>query len=314
MLTKKNTLLLSYLFLLTTAVVPVHLLAATEPLPVFVSIAPQKWLVEQLGGDLVKTQVLLDKGQEPHTYQPSPEKMTLLFRSRLYFTIGMPFELEIARKITSHNNATTSLQLIDVTMGIKKIPMVAHRHKEKNHEGHAQHRDEEAGQDLDQKHADPHIWLDPRNVEKIASAMTEALTTADSEHRAIYQQNFKALKKRLTLLHQELEQQLAPFRGATFFVFHPAFGYFAHTYDLHQEAVEIEGKAPSPKQLYALVKKAKADKVKVLFVQPQFDQKNAQTVAKAIKGRLVKLDPLAKNIEQNLRQMAEAVQTALGPR
>ncbi|MCI5133401.1 MAG: ABC transporter substrate-binding protein, partial [Candidatus Electrothrix sp. EH2] len=91
------------------------------------------------------------------------------------------------------------------------------------------------------------------------------------------------------------------------------FGYFAHAYDLHQKAVEIEGKAPSPKQLYALVGQAKADKVKVLFVQPQFDRRNAQAVARAIKGELVVLDPLAENIEQNLRQMAEAVRTALTP-
>lgn len=287
--------------------------AHADPLPIFVSIAPQKWLVEQLGGNLVKTHVLLDKGQEPHTYQPTPEKITSLFRSRLYFTIGMQFEREIARKISNKEHSNSGPQFIDVTTNIKRIPMVSHHHEEEEHEGHDQHRYEETGQPLDQEHADPHIWLDPRNVEKIASAMAEALITADSKHAAAYQQNLKALKERLTKLHQELGQQLAPFRGATFFVFHPAFGYFAHAYGLHQEAVEIEGKAPSPKQLYALVKKAKADKVKILFVQPQFDRKNAQTVAQAIKGRLVGLDPLAENIEQNLRQMAKAVQTALVP-
>ncbi|MCW5202537.1 zinc ABC transporter substrate-binding protein [Desulfobulbus sp. US1] len=294
---------------------PANLPAKTVPLPVFVSIGPQKWIVEQLGGDFVSTQVLLDKGQEPHTYQPSPEKMTALFRSRLYFTVGMPFEQEIARKINSHKNKDTVLRLIDVTTGIKKIPMVAshvaHHHKE-DHKKHDRHGKEKAEQT--QEHADPHLWLDPRNVEKLASAMTEALATADPKHAAAYQQNLQALKERLTLLHQELGQQLAPFQGATFFVFHPAFGYFAHAYGLHQEAVEIEGKAPSPKQLYALVKKAKADKVKVLFVQPQFDRRNAQTLALAITGKLAGLDPLAEDIEQNLRQMAKAIQTELVPR
>ena len=78
--------------------------------------------------------------------------------------------------------------------------------------------------------------------------------------------------------------------------------------------MEIEGKAPSPKQLYALVKKARADKVRMLLVQPQFDRKNAQIVAQAIKGELMELDPLAEDVEQNLRRMAEAMQTALTPR
>jgi len=288
---------------------PANLPAKTEPLPVFVSIGPQKWLVEQLGGDFVSTHVLLDKGQEPHTYQPSPEKMTLLFRSRLYFTVGMQFEREIVRKIGNNESSGSGLQFIDVTTGIKRIPMAAHHHEE---EGHDRHRHEEAEQD--QEHADPHIWLDPRNLKKIASAMTEALVTADPKHAGAYQQNLQTLKESLTRLHLELGQQLAPFRGATFFVFHPAFGYFAHAYHLHQEAVEIEGKAPSPKQLYALVKKAKADKVKILFVQPQFDRKNALIVAQAIKGELMELDPLAEDIEQNLRRMAKAMQTALTPR
>ena len=311
--TTVRTFFLTFFYFFLPAAFSVH----AEPLPVFVSIAPQKWLVEQVGGELVNVHVLLDKGQEPHTYQPSPEKMTALFRSRLYFTLGMPFEREIARKIDSNidgkTNADTGLRLIDVTKDIIKIPLAAHHHEEEEEE-HRHHEHEHEDMEHSQEHADPHVWLDPRNLEKMASAMTEALATVDPQHAAVYQENCKALKERLTELHRELGRQLAPFRGATFFVFHPAFGYFAHAYDLHQKAVEIEGKAPSPKQLYALVRQAKADKVKVLFVQPQFDRKNALTVARAIKGELVALDPLAENIERNLRQMAEAVRTALAPR
>ncbi|WPD24682.1 MAG: zinc ABC transporter substrate-binding protein [Candidatus Electrothrix scaldis] len=306
MFIKTRTFTLTFLFLLVTVALPAH----AEPLPVFVSIAPQKWLVKQLGGDLVSTQVLLDKGQEPHTYQPSPDKMTALFRSRLYFTLGMPFEREIARKIKS--NDAKSLQLIDITADIKRIAIAEHHHEEGKHEEHDEHRHEKI-KHLE-KNADPHVWLNPQNLEKMATVMTKALVAADQEHAPTYQQNFSILQEKLTLLHQEITQQLAPFQGATFFVFHPAFGYFAHAYGLHQEAVEIEGKAPSPKQLYALVKHAKADKIKVLFVQPQFDRRNAQTVAQAIKGKLAVLDPLAEDIELNLRRMAEAIQSALSTR
>jgi zinc transport system substrate-binding protein len=286
--------------------------AHAKPFPVFVSIPPQKWLVEQIGGDLVNTQVLLDKGQDPHTYQPSPEKITALFRSRLYFIIGMPFEREIEKKITS--NKKTGIQLIDTTKKIKKIPILSSDHHHHNHHEHEKHDEyDEYENDKKQEHADPHVWLDPRNGKIMAAAIAEALATADSEHTELYQQNLTKLNKRLTLLHQELSQQLAPFKGATFYVFHPAFGYFAHAYGLHQQAVEREGKAPTPKQLYALVKQAKADKVKVLFVQPQFDKKNALTVTQAIKGELVELDSLTENIEHNLKKMATAIQMALAP-
>ncbi|MCI5197461.1 MAG: ABC transporter substrate-binding protein [Candidatus Electrothrix sp. AW5] len=296
---KARILLLACLFFLTSLTTVCKVQA--DPLPVFVSIAPQKWLVEQIGGDLVSTNVLLDKGQEPHTYQPSPEKIASLFRSRLYFTIGMPFEEHIAQKITNRKGRkATGVQLIDITTGIHKLAMNTHDHDH--------HRPA-----LAQEHADPHVWLDPRNGEKMASVITEALTATDPTHAATYQQNYTKLKERLARLHQDLKQQLTPLQGATFFVFHPAFGYLAHAYHLQQQAVEIEGKSPSPKQLYTLVRQAKKKNVKVLFVQPQFDKKNASIVARAIQGQLVELNPLREDIEQNLREMAKAMQTALAP-
>ncbi|MBW2329130.1 MAG: zinc ABC transporter substrate-binding protein, partial [Deltaproteobacteria bacterium] len=87
--------------------------------------------------------------------------------------------------------------------------------------------------------------------------------------------------------------------------------YFAHAYNLYQEAVEIEGKSPSPRQLYSLISRAKAEKVKVVFVQPQFDRKGAQAVAHAIGGEVVPLDPLAEDVSGNLKIMAEKIQSAL---
>jgi zinc transport system substrate-binding protein len=269
--------------------------ADAAPMRIFVSIAPEKWLVEQLGGGLVETHVLLDKGQEPHIYQPTPGNLTALFRSRLYFTVGMAFEREISRKIES----SAGVRIVDVTTGIKKIPMAPHHHEHNNHD-----RDQHGN-------LDPHVWLDPVNLQRMASVMATALAAADPENAAVYQQNLQTVTEKLDRLHRDISQQLAPFKGTTFFVFHPAFGYFAHAYGLHQEPVEIEGKSPTPKQLFALVRRAKADKVKVLFVQPQFDRKNARTVARAIGGKIVELDPLAENGEQNLRLMARQIQAAL---
>ena len=87
-------------------------------------------------------------------------------------------------------------------------------------------------------------------------------------------------------------------------VFHPAFGYFTDTYDLVQEAVEIEGKSPRPRQLANLIGQARKDGVKVIFVQPQFDPRSAETIARAVGGRVVSIDPLAENILQNIQVMA----------
>lgn len=279
------------LLLLTLLIAPA---VSAAPVPVLVSILPQKWLAEQIGGKLITVKVLLEKGQEPHGMEPTPEQLTALFRSRLYFAIGLEFERGLLEKI---KKAESTVQIINTVAEIKKIPMT---------EEHDAHGHGHAGLGLD-----PHVWLDPQNLQKMASSMASALVKADPTNAAAYQQNAEAVLKELTNLQEELQRKLAPFKGQSFLVFHPAFGYFAHAFGLRQEAVEIEGKSPAPKQLYELIAKAKKEKVKVIFVQPQFDRKNAATIAQAISGKVAALDPLAENIPENLRSMAEQISSAL---
>lgn len=271
----------------------------TAPLQVFVSILPQKWLARQVGGELVSIHVLVDKGQEPHNFEPTPRQIASLFRASVFFTVDMPFEREITRKI---EQSGTRLRVVDVTEAIQKIPIAGHVHgQEKGRETGTQHS---AG-------LDPHVWLAPENLKIMARAMADGLAGVDPEHATVYRANLKKVYVILDQLQENNHQLLGPYQGSTFFVFHPAFGYFAHAYGLHQEAVEVAGKSPTPKQLRALIQKARADKVKVIFVQPQFDPRSAQAVARAIAGEVVPLDPLAEDVVDNLAIMAQKIQSAL---
>jgi zinc transport system substrate-binding protein len=94
-------------------------------------------------------------------------------------------------------------------------------------------------------------------------------------------------------------------------VFHPAWGYFAHTYGLEQVPVEVEGKAPKPAQLQALIERARQKGITVIFVQPQFSTKSAALIAKEIHGQVVFADPLAEDWQANLRQVARKFKAAL---
>uniref|UniRef100_UPI00405647D3 metal ABC transporter solute-binding protein, Zn/Mn family n=1 Tax=Candidatus Electronema sp. TaxID=2698783 RepID=UPI00405647D3 len=141
--------------------------------------------------------------------------------------------------------------------------------------------------------------------------MAAALQEADPANAAAYANNLQTVTASLAALDAELKAVLAPFKGQTFLVYHPAFGYFAQAYGLRQEAVETGGKSPSPRQLRALISEAKKEQAKVIFVQPQYDRKNAETVAKAIGGRVAVLDPMAANVPENLRFMAKEISAAL---
>jgi len=287
------------------------LAGATAPLEVFVSIPPQKWLSDQIGGNLVTTSVLVTKGQDPHTFEPSPKQIASLANSRIYFSIGMEFEQQISRKLET---AITTMTMVDSTRTIDKIPATAHEDGEHQDEhADAGNADHDAGSGHGHRHAgdDPHVWLSPANLVAMAQVMAEAMSKADPGHASAYRQNLEKTTKLLTTLDREITAGLAPYKGATFYVFHPSFGYFAKEYGLNQEAVEIEGKSPTPKQLSTLIAKAKEDKVRIIFVQPQFDTKSAGAVAAAIGGIVEPLDALAEDVPGNLRTIAMQISKAL---
>ncbi len=275
--------------------------SAAAGLDVFVSIPPQKWLCDKLGGKLVTTHVLVEKGQDPHTFEPSPRQVASLFSAKLYFTLDMEFEEQVLHKLEP---TASQLRVVHTVFPVKNGVKVGSESKYKG-----------GGlNDVDGQHhrgEDPHIWLSPVYLQKIAIIMAEAMITADSQNAPVYKQNLAALIGELERLHDRIAKRLAPYKGASFYVFHPSFGHFAKTYGLKQETVEIEGKSPRPKQLAALIAKAKKDKVKVLFVQPQFDTKSALAVARAIDGQIVSLDPLAEDVILNLDLVSREIQTAL---
>jgi zinc transport system substrate-binding protein len=96
-------------------------------------------------------------------------------------------------------------------------------------------------------------------------------------------------------------------------VFHPAWGYFADNYGLTQVAIEHEGKQPGARGLAALIDQAKQANIKVVFVQPQFDKRQARQVAQAIGGAVVAVDPLAADYVDNLRRVGRQFAKALKP-
>ncbi|BBO76878.1 cation ABC transporter substrate-binding protein [Desulfosarcina widdelii] len=280
--------------------------AADDKLPVFVSIVPQKFFVQQIGKDLVDVQAMVQPGASPATYEPKPRQMAALSKAKIYFSIGVPFENVWLNKIAAAN---PQMSLVHTDDGIEKIAMGGHHH----HDDHAGKDQEEKHHGDDHEHAglDPHIWLSPPLVEVQARTITTALQTADPAHRDLYDANFRDFVGRIDQLDNELRQTLAGKSGMSFMVFHPAWGYFAHAYGLRQLPVEVEGKDPKPAQLQALIENAREHDIRVVFVQPQFSTKSAELIAREIGGQVVAANPLAEDWMANLRQVADKFKAAL---
>ncbi|MGD0653319.1 MAG: zinc ABC transporter substrate-binding protein [Thermoguttaceae bacterium] len=274
---------------------------AAEPIEVFAGIPPAAYLVERIGGDRLHVEVFIQPGQDPHTFEPAPKQIQALGKAKLFFKTGMPFENQLLEKIRAVH---PRLIVVDAAEGIQKRRISAQRAAgDARQDGEHSHGD--SPDDLD-----PHVWLSPPLVKTVAANIASALEKIDPGDDAFFKANLVQLHRELDAVDGKIRLELKPYAGKSFYVFHPAFGYFADCYHLRQEAIEAGGRQPSPKQLRDLVQKAKSDGVRVIFVQPQFDLHSAQTVADAIGGRIVSINDMEKDIPANLQDIAGKIEKA----
>jgi len=259
--------------------------STAESTRVFVSVLPQKYFAERLGGARVSVSVMVGPGQSPATYEPRPAQMTLLEGARIYFRIGAPFEnvwMDRLREINPDMTVVHTGEQVTV-----RSPG-------------------------DQEGGDPHIWTSPLLADHIARTMKDAFAASDPDHRDEYEKNYSLLAADLRDLDADIRRTLATVKTRRFMVYHPSWGYFADSYGLEQIAIEHDGSEPGARRLAELIELAEREKLDVIFVQSQFSRRNAEAVASAANARIVVLDPLAEDYITNLKSvaalMAEAMQ------
>lgn len=263
---------------------------AVEGFEVVAGIAPYAYLAERIGGDNVRVQTLIEQSQDPHTFEPSPKKIMSLGSARLFLLSGLDFEERLTGRI---QNSFPGLTFVDLSKGLEHGGMA-----QKN-DGPDQHGD-----------SDQHAWLSPPRYRRQAEIVTQAFSREDPKHKDVYSTNLAELQKEIDQITDRIARQLEPFQGRSFFVFHPAFAHFGEAFGLHQKAVEVGGRLPTPKKIAGLIEAAKEEKVQIIFVQPQFDQASAKVVASSIGGAVVGLDPLAKDVLHNYAIIADQLEKA----
>jgi len=281
-----------FIFLLAT-------LSLVARVNVVVSVLPQATFVKKIGGDHVRVITMVQPGQSPHSYEPKPDQMRVLSHADVYFSIGVEFEKAWLDKFKAQNK---TLVILDSSKGITRIKMsMHHHHNTTEHHADAQHDPEQHG-------LDPHVWTTPANVKMIARNIYHGLVKVDAHHAAYYKQRYAACVSEINRVDQQIKATLKPLKkGAKFLVFHPSWGYFARAYNLTQIPVEAEGKNPKPKALISIIKEAKKEHAKAIFVQPEFSDKSAKIIAQALGIKVVKISPLNPHWSENLINMAHAI-------
>jgi zinc transport system substrate-binding protein len=284
-------------------VLPGSLRAEPARVQVIVSILPQQFLVERIGGPRVEVLTLVQPGDNPATYSPGPATLASLDGAQVWFTLGVHFEQVWLERITRDR---PGLEVVDLAAGLRTRQVeqswasLVHGH----------------GHDHEHDHAglpDPHTWTDPRLAARMAGTIAATLARLDPEGAEAYRIRSETLQEEMLALHQEIAVRLAPMRGAAFIVFHPSWGYFADAYGLRQLPIEIGGREPGPRGLAELIDLGRDASVRAVFVQRQFSQRSARAVAEALGAEVVEADPLALDYIDNLRAVSIRIAAALAP-
>lgn len=261
--------------------------AATDERPLMtVTIEPLRYFTEALAGDRFRVVSMVPKGASPETYDPTPSQLMDLSESAAYLCIGyIGFEQAWLDRLGEN---APHLRFFDLSEGIDLIHDTEHAH-----DGHG---------------VEPHIWNSAPNALRIAGNLTNALIAIDPVCDSLYRQRFDSLAH--VILHTDslcramLEQ---PGADRTFLIYHPALSYFARDYGLRQIPIEAGGKEPSPAYLKELVDVCREETVHVIFVQPEFDRRNAELIAKQTGARVEPINPLSYDWPQEMLHVAKAL-------
>ena len=271
-----------------------------DKLTISVSILPQQWFVDQIGGDRVQSQAMVGSGDDPHTYEPSPQQMTNLANSDLYFTIGVEFE---AVWMPRFESANPDMKVVDAAAGIELIPaLYLHDHAE----------DEVEEPAVTGAETDPHIWFSPSRMKQMAQTMAEAMQTTNPRNAEFYQANLEALLVKIDAVDAEVKKQLEGAQRDYFMVVHPAWGYVAEDYGLQMLAVEIGGNEPAPETLSQIIALAREYEINTLVIEKGSNARLATSIAEqAGIQSVVEWDPMAYDWPASMKMIAETLHRAL---
>ena len=275
------------------------LIINNEEIIVSVSILPQKFFVQKIAGDKVTVNTLIPNGASPTLYEPNPMQLKELEKSSIYFKVGhpnFPFEKRCFEELTKNNK---NLLSIDMFKGVNYISYADEHHH---------HSHDKKDNNTKKIHTDSHLWTSPENVKVAAAVILESLSKIDSKNVGFYKKRYDKFIEEINLLQNRIKTLFNNNKSnKKFLVFHPSWGYFANEYNLEQFSVEVDGKTPSAKSLMDVVKKAKENNIKVIFVQEGFSNSSAKVIAKELDADVITISPLRENWLENIEDVARVI-------
>ncbi len=240
-------------------------------------------LAREVGGDRVRVEAIARGYQDPHFVDPKPSFILKLSRADLLIFVGLQLEIGwLPPLITQSRNRRVQVgapgymdvsqynQILDIPTGIITRAM-GDVHPLGN----------------------PHYWLDPENGRRSARAIQARLAQLRPEDAAYFQQRFEDFSRRLAEAEKRWDQQMAPYRGTQVVSYHRSWPNFIKRFGLEVVGY-VEPKPsipPTPQHTLALINQMRRDNIKLILVEPYFDLKTPESIARATGAEVLVLLP-----------------------
>lgn len=235
--------------------------------------------VREVGGQHVEVATILEPGDNPHGFQPSPTDARKIADAAVIVQNGLGLESWLSDLVASAKDESATV--VALSEGLDRTGEHAGEQNGGHGEEHARGRGREDAHD----HAgeNPHVWLAVPNAQRYVEIIRGVLTEADPGNAETYRVNAKRYHTRLGELDSYIRQQTAsiPTGNRKLVTFHDAFPHFAETYGYRLVGVVLENpnEKPSSGQVADLVRAIRNEKVPAVFTEPQFASSLADTIA-----------------------------------
>ena len=240
-------------------------------------------LARQVGGDKVKVEAIARGYQDPHFVEAKPSFILKLAKADLLVVVGRELEIGwLPPLIQQSRNAKVqpgAEGYLDASLTAKILEIPTGQITRAMGDVHPQ--------------GNPHYWLDPGNGRHIAKAIVDKLSKMDAADAAYFQSRYADFDKRLAEAEKRWDAQMAPYKGLKIVTYHRSWPNFTDRFGLEVIGyVEPRpGIPPSPSHTLDLIQEMKTQKVGIIVVEPYFDLKTPNAIARETGAKVVVLAP-----------------------
>jgi len=257
--------------------------ASAKKLNVIASTTDLASLAQEVGGDHIDIDSIAKGYQDPHFVEAKPSFLLKLRNADLLISVGLQLEIGwLPPLINQSGNPRTQVGAngyLDASQFAEILEIPTGQVTRAMGDVHPL--------------GNPHYWLDPDNGRRVAKGIATKLAELDPSSAAYFQQRYQDFDKRLTAAEKNWDDQMRPYRGRKVVTYHRSWPNFAHHFGLDVVGY-IEprpGIPPTPQHTIELIQQMKRDNVKLMLIEPYFDLKTPNSVARETGGKVVVMLP-----------------------